>query len=141
EPGSPARFDEKFKPPTGSRVRISLEYEDKGRLVTAPAGYFVRDVKTKKELDSDWIFTGSVLYPNPDGDDKPKIYAASSEGGYVYVINWPTSMLDLPVRTPSAPEQRSFEPFTEHIPEVGTPVIVIFEPVAGNEPTKATGKN
>jgi hypothetical protein len=141
EYGSPARFDVKYKPPSGSRVKISLEYEDQGKLVTAPAGYWVRDVKTKKELDSDWIFTGSVLYPNPDGDDKPKIYAANSEGGYVYVINWPTSMLDLPVRTPSAPEQRAFEPFTEHIPEVGTPVIVIFEPVADSDGAKAMGKN
>lgn len=131
QPGSPVSFDKGFKPPSGSRIKVSLEYEDQGKLVTAPAGFWVRDVKTKKALDSEWVFAGSILWPNPDGDDKPKIYAANAEGGYVYIINMPTAMLDLPIQNrPGAPENRSYEPFTEHIPEVGTPVMVIFEPVA-----------
>jgi hypothetical protein len=140
EKGSPVRYDPHFQSPTGSRIKVSLEYEDHGRLVTVPAGRWVRDAQTKKELDSDWVFAGSLLWPNPDGEDKPKVYAANTDGAYVCVINVPTAMLDLPVHTPSAPENRAFQPFTEHIPPEGTQVMVIFEPVADKKEAKSTGK-
>ncbi len=141
EPGSPARFDQGgYTPPTGPRIRVTLEYEKNGRLVSVPAGSWVRDVQTKKELNADWVFAGSLLWPNPDGADKPRIYAANTDGAYICVINVPTAMLDLPVHTPSAPENRAFEPFTEHIPPEGTPVILILAPAAGKGAAKATGK-
>jgi hypothetical protein len=129
-PGSPVHFEQGgFTPPTGSRIKIRLEYEDKGKVVNVPAGHFLRDVKTKKEPDADWVFAGSLLWPNPDGNDKPKIYGANTDGAYICVINVPTAMLDLPIHTPTNPENRSFEPFTENIPEVGTAVVLILEPV------------
>jgi hypothetical protein len=140
-PGSPVRFDPQFKPPSGSQVKVTLEYEDHGKVVRVPAGHWVRDVKTKQELDSEWVFAGSRLWPNPDGDDKPKLYAANGEGAYVCVINLPTAMLDLPIRNDrGATENRAFEPFTEHIPEIDTPVVVVFEPVGGSPVAGAAGK-
>jgi hypothetical protein len=141
EPGLPARFDQRFEPPSGSRIKVVLEYEDQGKLVSVPAGRWVRDIQSRKELTSDWVFAGSLLWPNPDGDDKPKVYAANTDGAYVCVINVPTAMLDLTLHTPSAPESRAFQPFTEHIPAEGTAVMVIFEPVAGKNAVRATGKN
>jgi len=140
DPGSPARFDPQFRPPTGSRIKITLEYEEQGKLGTVPAGRWIRDVATKKELDTDWVFAGSLLWPNPDGPDKPKQYAAQGDGAYVCVINVPTAMLDLTVHTPSAPETRAFEPFTEHIPAVDTRVTVIFEPVSEKKGTPSIEK-
>lgn len=140
EPGAPVRYDPEYAPPSGSRIKVTLEYEDRGKLVSVPAGYWVRDVKTKKELDSDWVFAGSRLWPHPDGDDKPKLYAANGDGAYVCVINGPTAMLDLPIHTLGAIENRAFEPFTEHIPEEGTRVVVVFEPTAKRQASEATGK-
>jgi hypothetical protein len=141
EAGHPVRFTEGgFSPPTGSRIKVSLEYEDNGKLVSVPAGYWVRNIITKKELESDWVFAGSELRPDPDGNGKPSRYVADDDGSYVCVINLPTAMLDLPL-SPKANQQQAFQPFSEHIPEVGTPVIVIFEPVAGTGGTNSTGKN
>src|SRR5262245_22824961 len=37
QPGTPVRFLPKFEPPKGSRIRVTLQYEDKGKLVTVPA--------------------------------------------------------------------------------------------------------
>jgi hypothetical protein len=140
EPGSPARFDPQFRPPTGSRIKITLEYEEKGKLRSVPAGSWIRDKDSKKELNADWVFAGSRLWPNPDGEDKPKLYAANGDGAYVCVINGPTAMIDLTVRSLGALEARSFEPFTEHIPELGTPVTVIFEPITDKKAPPSTAK-
>ncbi len=38
-------------------------------------------------------------------------------------------MLDLPIRSPTNPDDRIFTAFTERIPPLETPVDVIFEPV------------
>jgi hypothetical protein len=140
EAGHPVRFTEGgFTPPTGSRIKISLEYEDHGKLVSVPAGHWIRNITTKKELEADWVFAGSELRPDPDGNGKPLRYVADDDGAYICVINLPTAMLDLPM-SPKALQQQAFQPFTEHIPEVGTSVMVIFEPVIDKDAAKSTGK-
>ena len=57
------------------------------------------------------------------------LYAANNDGGYICIINVPTAMLDLPIVNPNSETNRAFGPFTERIPEVGTKVAVILEPL------------
>src|SRR5262249_27370777 len=96
---------------------------------------WVRNVKTKKDLDQDWVFAGSQLVPDPLDPKKPPVYLATADGALICVTNVPTAMLDLPIQSPKQLENREFAPYTERIPELDTPVVVILEPIA-EEPKK-----
>jgi hypothetical protein len=132
EPGSPVRYEQKgdrvaVVPPKGTRIKVSVRYEDKGKEVTVPAQKWVRNGQTKKELEVDWVFAGSVLVPDPDDKDKPPFYAADS-GDVICVSNFEGALLDLPINSSKNDSERSFEAFTERIPPLDTKVTVILEP-------------
>jgi len=127
EPGSPVRFQPRYQPATGSVVKIYLRYEKDGRTVTVPAQQWIRNLKTKKDLEQDWVFAGSHRVPDPD--DPKKHYYLANQGDYVCVCNQDSAMLDLPVQSPRNPDDRLFEAHTERIPPIGTKVEVLFEPV------------
>src|SRR4051794_8790849 len=65
EPGSPVTFLPKFLPPSGTVIKITLEYKENGKIIRRPAQDWIRDAKTKKALSSDWVFAGSRLFKNP----------------------------------------------------------------------------
>ena len=113
---------------TGSTIKINLEYEKDGKKVVVPAREWIRNPKTKKNLDHDWVFGGSKLVANPDGKDKPPIYLANY-GDIVCVCNMEIAMLDLPVKSPERLEDRMYAAHTERIPPQETKVMVIFEAV------------
>jgi hypothetical protein len=136
KPGSPVQYKEVGKeivavPPTGQPIQVTVQYEEKGKLMSAPAQDWVRNSKSKKAMREGWVFAGSHLWDNPN-DDKP-VYGASAEGGYICTSNVPTAMLDVPFNSPKSLENRSFEPFTEHIPPVDTKVSIILEPLSGRK--------
>src|SRR5262249_46786817 len=127
--GKTARYrEDKIEPPTGTTIKISLQYEKKGKLVTEPAGKWIRNSKTQKELDENWVFAGSAFAKNVLDPKKPDIYLAN-EGDVITVSNFEDAMLDLPIASPKDDNDRSFECFTERIPDVETKVVVILEPV------------
>ncbi len=128
-PGSPVKFDPEFKSPTGTPIKITARYTEKGKLVTRPAQDWVRNTKTKKALAEDWVFAGSEFFTDPEDPKKKPIYLATAEGSYVSVANVPTAMLDLPINSPKQLEGRTFAPFTERIPPVDTKVVLVLEPV------------
>jgi hypothetical protein len=133
-PGSPVRYQPKFQAPTGTRIRVSVQFEDKGKSVTVPAQSWVRDFSTKKELQHAWVFAGSVLWPTGERDDKsPPSYGANS-GDVICLSNFEDAMLDLPVNSPKDNAELVFEAYTERIPPLDTPVKVILEPLP--EPKK-----
>lgn len=115
---------------TGSRIRITLEYEAAGqqRPTRVPAGEWVRNAKTKKMLDTDWVFGGSHFVPNPNGKDKPDYYVAN-DGDLITLCNFDSAMLDLPFISSKNNDVLSFEPNTEKIPALQTRVTIILEPV------------
>jgi len=130
EPGKPAKYlPDKIQPPTGAKIKISVQYEKKGKLVTEPAGKWVRNVKTLKELDEDWVFAGSGFAKNVLEPKKPDIYLANDSGDVICISNFEDAALDLPIASPKDDADRSFEAFTERIPERDTKVVVILEPV------------
>jgi hypothetical protein len=131
-PGSPVQYVEKNKqyeiiPPSGARIKVTLQYEEKGKLMRVPAQEWVRDGKTQKKLDCDWVFAGSQFYQDPEQKDKPPVYLAAADGAYICTTNVTTAMLALPINSSNTPEERTFEPFTEHIPPLDTKVTIILE--------------
>ena len=128
KPGSPVQFSPKFVPASGSAIKIHLQYVKDGKTVTVPAHEWVRDVKTHKDLDSDWVFGGSRFLPDPDDARKPPYYLAN-QGDVVCLCNEDTAMLDLPVASAKALDARVWEANTERIPPMGAKVDVIFDVV------------
>jgi len=140
KPGSPVQYVEKngevvSVPPTGSRIKISVQYEEKGKLVKVPAQHWILNAKTKKELEDEWVFAGSKLLPGTEDANKKPVYAATSDGSYICVYNMPFAMLDLPVNNPNKdPETRELQPHTERIPPLETKVMLILEPEHDHKP-------
>lgn len=127
-PGSPVLFRPKFTPPRGTPIKITLEYMDKGQMVRVPAQQWVRSIKTKKNLASDWVFGGSMLFPDPMDKTKPPFYAAN-DGDVICLANFETAMLDVPFSSTKENADLAFEAHTERIPALETPVTVILEPL------------
>ncbi len=129
KPGNPVKFQPKYAPAAGTVIKITLQYQKDGKLVTIPAQQWIQDGKGKKVLEKDWVFGGSQFITDPDEKDKPPIYLAN-QGDLVCVCNMEAAMLDLPFRSPSNPDDRFYHAFTERIPPADTAVDVILEPVA-----------
>ncbi len=134
KPGSPVQYIEKdgnvsVVPPSGERIKVLIQYADKGKEVSVPARQWILNSKTKKDLDGDWVFAGSKLFANPDEDQKKPVYAANTDGAYICVLNVPTALLDLPINNPNKdPELRELQPHTARIPALETKVSIILEP-------------
>jgi hypothetical protein len=126
--GAPVQFQPKYVPASGATVKITLQYTLDGKAVSVPAQQWVRDVKSQKDLDVDWVFGGSRLLPDPEDDKKPPFYLAN-QGDLVCVCNMDTAMLDLPIASTKRLADRAYEANSDRIPPAGTKVDVIFEPV------------
>jgi hypothetical protein len=134
-PGHPARFQPKFEPPEGTEVAIELRWKDaKGKVQSARAQDWIRDVKTKKSPEKNWIFGGSAFVT--DENTKKQYYQADS-GELICVLSLTSAMLDLPMQGYGAIEARSFEAFEEHLPPPGTPVTLLLKPILTPKPAAA----
>jgi hypothetical protein len=133
KPGHPAQYiDPKtgkadFKPPTGTSVKVTVTYREKGQLKTVKAGTWVKDANTKKNLDVDWVFSGSRFFKDPEG--KSPDYYLANNGEVITVSNFPESMLDVPIKSSKDRSDRPFVADTPKIPPLKTPVLVTLEPV------------
>jgi len=133
EAGHPARFEPKFEPATGTEVEIEVRWKDQaGKSRRARAQEWVRDIKTKKALELNWVFAGSGFWT--DDETGKQVYRADSAGDFISVLNLPTSTLDLPIRSASALESRLFEGFVEHLPPEKTVVTMILKPKLPEKP-------
>lgn len=128
EPGKPVQFRPKFQPPSGPTIKVSVEYEEKGKKTRVPARQWIRSAKTGKDLDYDWVFAGSYLIPDPD-DKKKKPFYAANDGDVICVSNFDTALLDLPIDSSKDNADLIFEAHTDRIPPQETAVLVILEPV------------
>lgn len=127
KPGSPVHYRPKYRPAHGSVIKVTLEYRGKdGKTVSVPAQQWILNVRTKKQMEHDWVFAGSQFQQLEP--DQPPYYAANG-GDVICVSNFETAMLDLPVELPNENNQLVFDAFTERIPPLGSQVLVILEPV------------
>jgi hypothetical protein len=128
--GGPVQFVPKYKPAHGATIKVFVQYEKDGKLHKVPAQDWIRNAKTRRSLESDWVFAGSRLVPNPVEPEKnPPLYLANTDGYFIGVSNFETALLDLPIRSPKDNADLIFEAFTDRIPAEGTKCVVVLEPV------------
>jgi hypothetical protein len=126
-PGAPVQYQPRFKAPTGPTIKVSVRWEEKGKVRTEPAQKWVLNGTTKKELNSDWVFAGSHFVKNFD-EGKPDYYLAN-DGDVICVANFESALLDLPFSSSKADAERTFVAYTERIPPRDTKVTLILEPI------------
>ncbi len=132
--GSPVQFAPRYRPACGTRIKVSVQYKDQDKLVTVPGQSWVKNMKTGKTLESDWVFAGSHLVSNPLEPDKKQYLA--NEGDLICVSNFETALLDLPIKSSKENADLAFLAFTERIPPLETKVVVILEPVSEEKKDK-----
>jgi hypothetical protein len=126
-PGSPVRFQPRYYPPSGTVIKVSFQYDQGGKRITDQPKHWVRLVKGDKEYDRQWVFAGSRFYDDPEGPDKPQLYAAN-QGDLISFENMEQAMLDVTVRDDDTLGHRPWT-VSERVPPLGTKVVVILEPV------------
>jgi hypothetical protein len=129
KPGKPAEFGPKpedYKPATGTEVEILVQWKnEKGELQNARAQEWIKNVKTGKEMDKNWVFGGSGFWK----DEQTGIEYYKAEGGdFICVSNFPDAMLDLPVESSQMNDALLFQANAERVPPLDTPVTVILVP-------------
>lgn len=125
--GEPVQFEPKYVPAHGQKIKVTVLYEKKGKLVEVPAQKWIYNNRTKKALQEDWVFGGSHLVPNPLDPNNPVFLA--NDGDLICISNFESALLDLPVKSTKVNDQLEFECNTKLIPKMDTAVTVILEPV------------
>ena len=131
---SMAEFVEKLTPPRAAWVMVPAgDITDK--TITVPASKWIRNSKTKKDLDVNWVFAGSQFAVDPTDKQKPPMYLAN-HGDIICVCNIEDAMLDLPVESTKSFDDRVWEANSDRIPPIDTKVTVILEPVPDKDKPK-----
>jgi hypothetical protein len=137
-PGRPVQFQPEFVPPSGTEIAIEVRWKgEDGKIKSSPAQHWIRNITTKKELDCNWVFAGS-MFVTDDRTGKP--YYLADSGELICALNLPTAMLDLPIRSYAALESRLFEPFKERLPPEGTPATVLLKPILSKKDNPSAQK-
>lgn len=126
EPGAPVQFAPEYRAATGTPVTVEVVWNDvNGKMQRVNARRWIRDFHTGKTLDHDWVFAGSGFWTDPETQEKHY----NAEGGdLICVANFPTAMLDLPVKSSQLDADRSFQANTKRIPPLGTRVYLVLTP-------------
>jgi RNA polymerase sigma factor (sigma-70 family) len=132
EVGRPVQFQPKPVAPSGTRVKISVEYPSAdGTTVREPAQRWIRSIPSKKDLAHDWVFAGSGFALDPV--DPTVLHYRANDGDIICVANFESALLDLPVMSSNENANLAFEAHTERIPPLGTAVLVTLEPQVGQK--------
>lgn len=132
EAGKPTQFvDPKtetnsYKPATGTKINVLVNYTKDGKTFTHPAQEWIWDSKKKASIAYTWVFAGSIIITDPDNGKK--FYGANS-GDIISISNFPFSMLEIPSEISKDDAQLTFEAKTDKIPAIGSKVWLILEPV------------
>lgn len=125
-PGKTVKFDPMFTPASGPVVDIYVLWQDDaGKMQKVRAQEWVKNLKTEKQLDLDWVFGGSGFWRDED-TGKTHYYADSGE--FICVSNFPSAMIDLPVASSQATADLLFVPMTDKIPPKGTKLRLVLAP-------------
>ena len=123
-PGKPVSFDPDYVAATGPAVRVAMRWTDEnGTIRELPAQEWVRDTRTGKPMQEQWVFAGSAFWTDPsDG----KEYYQADGGDLICLSNFPTAMLDLPIESSQSNESLLFDAFDGRVPPRGTAVEMIL---------------
>jgi len=128
KPGHPSYYkDDKTTVASGDEISIEVRWKNQeGKTERTNALDWIRDVKTKKPLELDWVFTGSTIVKDPETG---RTRYLADGGDFISVTNGPSATLDLPIKSPSGLEARMFER-DPRMPAKGTPVTILLQPKA-----------
>jgi hypothetical protein len=128
KPGHPSYYsqkDDKTIVATGDEIMIEVRWKNKeGKIEKTDARNWIRNIKTKKSPEKTWVFAGSGFVDDGKGG---KIFKADA-GDFICVLNNPSALLDLPLLSASALDDRLWEPNQEKLPPAGTPVTIVMSP-------------
>jgi len=128
KPGTPVKFDPEYVPATGQVVDVFLLWKDtEGATKQGKAQDWIKHMKTGKPMESDFVFSGSGFWTD---EETGKRHYQANGGDFICVSNFPTAMLDLPVKSSQANADLLFHANTEKIPPKGTKVRVVLIPRA-----------
>jgi hypothetical protein len=126
EVGKPVQFEPEYAPPSGTEIEITVIWPDQnGKLQTARAQDWIRDLKTKEAMKLPFVFAGSGFYKDEQTGQQ---YYLAEQGDFICVSNFATATLDVPAESTQANEGLMFEAFTENVPALGTPVRLELKP-------------
>ena len=127
QPGRPVRYSEamnKWLPPQGPPLSITLEWQKDGKTVSVPAYRCMRDLKTKAEMKPlHWVFCGSRVMD--DGE-----FAADVTGYVVSVVNFDLTLIDIPEVASNSNELLEWQRNPDVAPPAMTKVTMVIEPAA-----------
>ena len=124
--GHPVRFDPEFEPPTGTEISIEVRWLDrKKKWQSMPAQKWIRNIRTGKPMKHNWVFAGSGFWKDERSGEE--FYMAEA-GDLICVSNFSSATLDVPFQSSQVNDGLLFEPYTENVPELGTPVRLVLRP-------------
>ncbi|MEO1498320.1 MAG: YdjY domain-containing protein [Planctomycetota bacterium] len=124
EPGSPVKFDPEYEPPRGAGIRVEVRWTDAaGDARTARAQDWVRNIDTGAAMRLPFVFAGSLFRVDPQTGEQEYL---ADYGDLICVSNFGTAMLDVPAPSTQSNAGLLFEPFTERVPPLGTPVRLVL---------------
>ncbi len=134
-PGEPVQFVPEYRPASGTIIDIYVLWRDaEGKKHSVRAQEWVRNTKTQKPMEQDWVFAGSGFWT--DEETGTRHYYAE-QGDLICLSNFSTATLDLPIASSQSNDQLLFEAFTERVPPRGTKVRLVLIPRLNTVPKKA----
>ena len=137
KPGNPVKFDPKYEPAKGPKIAVVVRWKKDGKWVEKTAQEMITNTKTKKPLDKDFVFGGSMIWEDPDTGEK--VYYGDS-GDFICVSNFTSATLDLPINSSASNELLAYETNSKNIPPLGTKVYVHLRPVQPKKKDEAKDK-
>lgn len=127
KPISPVKFVPEYVPAQGTEVKIEVLWRDReGRKRRVPAQKWVKDHKTGKLLEHNWIFGGSQFWREPES--AREVYMAE-DGDLICVSNFTTATLDVPIKSSAEAEHVLFMANTPEIPSLRTRIRLVLTPI------------
>ncbi len=127
QPGTPVAYLPRFVPATGQRIRVWVCYwDDQGKFQVSDARRWVKKAGTKTHMEPDWVFAGSGFWKDPSNGRE---YYRADSGDMICVSNFSSAMMDVPIASSAEADQLQYVPFSERIPQVGTPVRLVLVPI------------
>ena len=142
QPGSPGRWmyeeDElRIVPPAGDRLDIFVRYRRAGTTeeIEEPIANWIRDAEGRATFPDDpWVFGGSSFTENPEWMGPGEHYVADMSGSIIGLVTFGDEVVGYSqvLSDQAAIQPPQWEVRSDHLPAVGTPVILILRP-AGSE--------
>lgn len=127
QPGTPVVYLPKFVPATGQRIRVWVCYwDDQGKFQVSDARRWIKKAGTKTHMEPDWVFAGSGFWKDPSNGRE---YYRADSGDMICVSNFTSAMMDVPIASSAEADQLQYVPFSDRIPQVGTPVRLVLVPI------------